>query len=483
MRRGLPKGRGVILAALAISVVGASAALAEGPNENTPVGDVQPLQICSSNQGTSGDPMASCMAVGLAHSDGSWLTVDPSDVPRDSNGQPAPATPVEMSLAGVKGDKGGAKSDKSGGKSDKGGGSKDGKGGGKGGGGGGGGSTPGTAVLPLTPARLHAAYSLPTTTAGSSGQTIAIVDAYDDPYAKSDLDFYSQYYGLPVLPNCSDSVTTSCFQKVNQTGSTSPLPAYDAGWAQEISLDLDAAHATCQDCKILLVEANSARFEDLAAAVSTAASMGATEISNSYGAAESAISAADFTAFSPSYARSGVAIVAATGDSGYGPAFPADVNSVVAATGTTLSINASTGAWANEKVWSLTGSGCSKLASAPSWQTAAPGWSKTNCGSKRGIGDVAAPGDPNSGLYVRFKGAWYIIGGTSLSAPVIAGVYGLAANTQTTASPGSVPYANRTSFHDIVSGSNGSCKTTICSAGTGYDGPSGLGSPIGVGGF
>jgi len=469
-----PKRGSVIIVSLAISVVATSAAFAARSGDHRPFHE---QAICPPVQ-SSGDPVASCLAVGLALSDDSLLQLDSSQVPRESGNQPAPATGTEVSPSdSTAGDSGKAKSSGKSGDNGKG------KGGGKGGGGGG--ATPSSsAVLPLTPARLHAAYSLPTTTPGSSGQTIAIVDAYDDPYAKSDLDFFSQYFGIPVLPNCSASVTTSCFQKVNQTGATSPLPAYNSGWAEEISLDLDAAHATCQDCKILLVEANTASMSDIAAAEARALALGATEVSNSYGVAEKGLSTTQFNTLSPVYARSGVAIVAGAGDSGYGAAFPADVNTVVAAAGTTLTIDTTTGAWVSEKVWNLTGSGCSKWASSFAWQTATSGWSKTKCGSKRGIGDVAAPGDPNSGLYVRFNGVWYIIGGTSLSSPVIAGVYGLAANTQATTYPGSVPYANQASFHDIVKGSNGSCGgTTMCTAATGYDGPSGLGTPNGLGGF
>ena len=457
-----PNRGSIVIVMLAISVVGTSAALAaRSGDRGSPSSAAEQQQICPPEQGSPGDPVVSCMAVGLALSDGSLLQVDSNAMSRESGDRPAPATTAEVAPADSKA--GSSGKGKSGGK--------------------GGGSSGNSAVLPLTPARLHAAYSLPTTTPGSSGQTIAIVDAFDDPYAKSDLDFYSQFYGIPVLPDCSATVTTSCFQKVNQAGTTGSWPAYNVGWAEEISLDLDAAHATCQNCKILLVEANSAAMSDIAAAEATAVAMGATVVSNSYGIVEQGLTSADFNLFSPVYAHSGVVIVAASGDAGYGAAFPADVNTVVAATGTTLSINPSTSAWANEKAWNSTGSGCSKFAPAPAWQTAAAGWNRTNCGTKRGIGDVAAAGDPASGLYTRFNGAWYVIGGTSLSAPVIAGIYGLAANSQTSTSPGSVLYASPTGFHDITSGQNGKCKTTMCSAAAGYDGPSGLGSPIGLAGF
>jgi subtilase family serine protease len=451
---------------LGVLVACASAAARSG-GDRAPFGTVKPKAICAPEDGSSGNPVVSCMAVGLALNEGSLLRIDGSGMSRERGDRPAQVSDAEAALADSEvGDSGVVKTGKD-----------------KGGKGKGGGSASTSAVVPLTPARLHAAYSLPTTTVGSSGQTIAIVDAFDNPWAKSDLDFYSQFYGIPLLPDCSATVTTSCFEKVNQAGTADYWPAYDVGWAQEIALDLQAAHATCQDCKLLLVEANSNSLSDITASVAMAVAKGATVVSNSYGVREKALTAADFNAFSPVYAQSGVAVVASSGDTGYGAAFPADVSTVVAATGTTLSINTSTGAWVSEKAWKSTGSGCSKLASAPAWQVVASGWSKTKCGSMRGTGDVAAPGDPASGLYVRFNGAWYVIGGTSLSAPVIAGIYGLAANTQAVTDPSSVPYANPTSFHDIVKGKNGSCSTTMCKTATGYDGPSGLGSPIGLGGF
>ncbi|HWP33345.1 MAG TPA: hypothetical protein VNL97_06320, partial [Solirubrobacterales bacterium] len=161
------------------------------------------------------------------------------------------------------------------------------------------------------PAEFHGAYELPTT--ASTPQTIAIVDAYDSPTIESDLGVYSATYGLPAC-----TTANGCFQKVNQKGAEGPYPKADGGWALEIALDVETAHAICQNCKILLVEASSNLFSDLIAAVKTAASLGATEISNSYGGGEYAGEAGD-----TSYKYPGIAVTASAGDSGYGAEYPA----------------------------------------------------------------------------------------------------------------------------------------------------------------
>ena len=337
-----------------------------------------------------------------------------------------------------------------------------------------------TAPTGYGPKQFHGAYNLPTTS--GSSQTIAIVDAFDDPTAKADLNTYDSTYGLPAFPSCGGSVTTACFQKVNQSGAASPLPRVDAGWALEISLDVQIAHAICQNCKILLVEANSNSFSNLAAAVNTAARMGARVISNSYGGAETS------STLGGAYNHSGVAITASSGDNGYGVESPASYNTVVAVGGTTLKVSASNG-YGGETVWSGSGSGCSAYFAARSWQQAASGWSATKCGTKRGVADVAADADPATGASVydstKYQGrsGWFKVGGTSLSAPLIGAVYALAANSGSTAYPASIPYANTSKLHDVTSGSNGSCGTTMCRGASGYDGPTGVGSPNGTGGF
>jgi subtilase family serine protease len=339
--------------------------------------------------------------------------------------------------------------------------------------------TPIAAALPsgYGPAQFHGGYNLPNTTSGT--QTIAIVDAYDDPTVKSDLDVYDSTFGLPAFPTCGGSITTSCFQKVNQDGNPSPLPRKNAGWALEIALDVETAHQICQNCKILLVEANSNSFANLEAAVNTAAALGANAISNSYGGSDSSPNSA--------YNHAGIAITASSGDGGYGVESPASYNTVVAVGGTTLNLSGNT--YVSETVWSGAGSGCSSLNTAQSWQTSQSTWAATGCGTKRGVADVAADADPNTGAAVydttRYQGqsGWFQVGGTSLSSPLIAAVYALAGNPGTATYPASIPYAHTSSLHDVTTGSNGNCSTTMCKGATGYDGPTGVGTPNGTGGF
>ena len=328
------------------------------------------------------------------------------------------------------------------------------------------------------PAQFHGAYSLPNT--APNNQTIAILDAYDDPTAKADLDMFDTTFGLPSFPSCGGSVTTSCFQKVNQNGNASPLPRKSAGWALEISLDVQVAHEICQNCRILLVEARTNSFSNLSTAVNTASSLGATVISNSYGGSDSSPRSA--------YNHSGIAITASSGDGGYGVESPASFNTVVGVGGTTLSLGANN-TYVSEKVWSGAGSGCSSLNEAQSFQTSTPNWLATGCGAKRGVADVAADADPATGAAVydstsyQGRSGWFQVGGTSLSAPLIAAVFALAGNAASATYPASIPYGHTGSLHDVTNGSNGSCGTTMCKGAAGYDGPTGVGTPNGTGGF
>jgi subtilase family serine protease len=326
------------------------------------------------------------------------------------------------------------------------------------------------------PAKFHGAYGLPNTS--PVAQTIAIVDAYDDPTVASDLNYYSAHYGLP---QCNTS--NPCFKKVNQSGVAGSYPAKNAGWALEIALDVETAHQICQNCKILLVEATTNSFSNLAAAVNTAARLGATQISNSYGGGEWS-GETSITAFD----HPGVAVTASSGDGGYGSEYPAASPSVIAVGGTTLSVGAGN-TWTGETAWSGSGSGCSSYLSARSWQTADPSWSLTGCGTKRGVADVAADANPSTGAAVydttRYQGrlGWFQVGGTSLSAPLVAGVYALAGNAASASYPATLAYQNDAQLHDVTVGSNGSCATIMCRAASGYDGPTGLGTPNGLGAF
>jgi subtilase family serine protease len=324
-------------------------------------------------------------------------------------------------------------------------------------------------------ADLQGAYALPSTTAGA-GQTIAIVDAYDDPNAEADLAVYRSTYGLPPC-----TTANGCFRKVDQNGGTS-YPHGDRGWAQEISLDLDMASAICPNCHILLVEASSNSYANLGTAVNKAAALGANVISNSYGGGE--FSQEITSPYADYFNHPGVAITVSSGDSGFGVEFPAASPYVTAVGGTRLVRNTNVTRGWSETVWSGAGSGCSAYAAKKSWQT------DTGC-SKRTVADVAAVADPNTGVAVYdsygTKGpkgkAWMVFGGTSVAAPVIGGVYALAGNAGGV-TYGSYPYAHSGSLNDVTSGSNGSCSPSyLCTGGTGFDGPTGLGTPNGTGGF
>lgn len=327
------------------------------------------------------------------------------------------------------------------------------------------------------PANLQAAYSLPSSSDGS-GQTVAIVDAYSDPSAASDLQTYRSYFGLPT---CSYGTSaTSCLRIVNQTGGTS-LPRKNGGWAEEESLDLDMVSAVCPDCHILLVEASSNSLTNLGAAVDEAAKLGATEISNSYGGSESSSDTRYDTTY---FDHPGVAITASTGDNGYGVEYPAASPYVTAAGGTTLT---DTGGSYSETAWSGAGSGCSAYEPQPKWQQSVGNIANV-CG-RRAVADVSADANPNTGVAVydstRYQGmsGWLVFGGTSVASPVIAATYALAGGEPSGYTGAGYAYANTAHLNDVTSGSTGSCGTDLCTAGQGWDGPTGLGSPDGIGAF
>jgi subtilase family serine protease len=336
-----------------------------------------------------------------------------------------------------------------------------------------------TAPKGYGPAQFRGAYGLPTS--APAGQTIAIVDAYDHPKIASDLNTYSSQFGLPLCNSANP-----CFQKVNQSGSASgPFPRSDSGWALEISLDVEVAHAICSTCKIILVEANSNSLSNLAAAVQTAANLGATEISNSYGGSE--FSSELSGTYAAPYNQPGVAVTVSSGDNAYGSfGFPAALSSVITVGGTTLTLGTGN-TYGSERVWAGAGSGCSLYVTAPSWQSFLGA-----CAGKRGTADVAADADPATGAAVydsvRYQGrsGWLQIGGTSLSAPLIAGVYALAGGLPAGSTGAAALYGHLgdgTLLHDVTTGSNGSCGTLMCNGASGYDGPTGVGTPLGIGAF
>ncbi|WP_406008132.1 S53 family peptidase [Streptomyces sp. NBC_00637] len=332
------------------------------------------------------------------------------------------------------------------------------------------------------PSDLQDAYGLTDAAAADgSGETIAVVDAYDDPNAAADLAKYRTYYGLPAC-----TVANGCFKKVSQSGSTTSLPGADSGWAEEESLDLDMASAVCPNCKILLVEATSASMANLGKAVNEAVTLGAKFVSNSYGGSESSSD----TSYDTSYFKhAGVAITVSAGDEGYGAEYPAASKYVTSVGGTALSTSSTTRGW-TEKVWNTssaegTGSGCSAYDTKPTWQT------DTGC-AKRTVSDVSAVADPATGVSVYdsygVTAGWYTFGGTSASAPIIAAVYALAGTPGSTDYPAAYPYAaaGTSALNDVTSGSNGTCSSTaayLCTAKSGYDGPTGLGTPQGTDAF
>ncbi|HTA39360.1 MAG TPA: S53 family peptidase [Candidatus Acidoferrales bacterium] len=355
----------------------------------------------------------------------------------------------------------------------------------------------------FSPADLQSAYGLGAASAsGGYNQTVAIVDAYDDPKAESDLGVYRSTYGLPPC-----TTANGCFRKVNQNGLASPLPSKDANWAGEESLDLDMVSAICPHCHILFVEANNAG-PALDVAVNTAARLKANVISNSYGGPEYAKSDSAFV-------HPGIVITAAAGDDNYfdcnpypgypsctGPEQPASFANVVAVGGTHLVKGGARG-W-SESVWNDdlvyhnhkggTGSGCSRMVPKPSWQT------DKGC-TMRSETDVSAVADPYTAVaaYDTYpSGGWYLFGGTSVSSPLIAGVFALAGNSASVAQPAGLWSHKGAYLNDVTAGNNlvpvsiyppaGKyvCPASwlyICYAGAGYDGPTGWGTPSGIKAF
>ncbi|MFF7079767.1 putative Ig domain-containing protein [Streptomyces lavendulae] len=324
------------------------------------------------------------------------------------------------------------------------------------------------------PSDLQSAYAL--SASAGAGATVAIIDAYDDPNAESDLATYRSQYGLPAC-----TTANGCFKKVDQNGGTS-YPTADSGWAGEISLDVDMVSAVCPQCHILLVEANQPSMADLGTAVNRAVTMGAKYVSNSYGGGEDSTDPSSDASY---FNHPGVAITVSSGDSGYGVEYPAASQYVTSVGGTSLRRDSSSRGW-SESVWGSSaggngaGSGCSGFTTKPSWQT------DSGC-AKRTVADVSAVADPATGLavYDSYQASgWNVYGGTSASAPIIASVYALAGTPAAGSYPSSYPYAHTASLNDVTSGANGSCGSSyLCTAKAGYDGPTGLGTPNGTAAF
>lgn len=378
------------------------------------------------------------------------------------------------------------------------------------------GVTPKVSVT-YSPAQIRAAYGLPTlpsSLAGltaaqaaqlGAGQTIYIVDAYHDPNAFAELTAFNQRFGLPgctnktlatgaTLPLAAPTVNACDFYQVYSTtsaGMSATAPAYNSGWATEIALDVQWAHAIAPLARIVLIEAPDASVNSLAAAIQLANRMGPGAVSMSFGGSEGSY----VTALDSYFKAAGMSYFAATGDNGAGVSWPSISPYVVAVGGTSLTYSG-TGA-RSEIAWSGTGGGLSAYATTPSYQTSTvPGMGTPRM---RSVADVAFNADPGTGQYVAViqsgtacsscQVGWVSAGGTSLSTPQWAGLATIAnamrvqSGKAVLGDPHSLLYTQVASvagtyaagFVDITQGSNGTC--TTCTAKTGYDTPTGLGTP------
>jgi subtilase family serine protease len=312
------------------------------------------------------------------------------------------------------------------------------------------------------PSDLQSAYKLPSATDGT-GQTVGVVDAYDDATAESDLQTYRGHFGLPAC-----TTENGCFAKVNERGDPQPLPAQNSGWAAEISLDLDMVSAVCPNCHILLVEADDNSGKNLGKSVDTAARLGSSAISTTFGMPEDGS-----RMFEKYFDHPGHMITASIGDSGYSVYFPGSSPDVTAVGGTTLTRANNRRGW-TENIWSGVSPVCSAVYARPSWQH------DTGC-AMRASGDVGAVADPNTGVVVVFQGQFLVFGGTSVSSPIVAGVYGLAGNASTLHF-GEHSYHHLQDLFTVHGIANDSCALG-CPDSHGYAGSTGNGTPDGIGAF
>ena len=336
--------------------------------------------------------------------------------------------------------------------------------------------------------QLRKAYGV--TEVGARYKVIAVVDAYHSASAYQDLVDYRAMYNLGPIDNCTEqdlpgmegAVITEvpagknpCFMQLDQNGRVAVNhDTQDDGWAQETALDIEMASAICPHCSILLVEAKIPTMANFDRAVAVAAEFkGVKSISNSYGGSDNG--EFKYPSFAAASAK-GIAVVASSGDSGYGASAPASFASVIAVGGTSLRLDAR-GKWDSETAWTKAGSGCSTYNRAAAWQPVF----MTGCAGKM-TADVAAVADPATGVAVAYDGGWYTFGGTSVAAPIIAGMYAIGPDFGDSA--GAFTLANAAKLHDITEGSNGRCDVNYwCNARVGWDGPTGLGTPIGSDAF
>jgi len=351
-----------------------------------------------------------------------------------------------------------------------------------------------SAPVGYSPAQIRHAYGFDQLTNDGTGQIIAIVDAYDDPTAASDLQKFittfslKTMYGLPNTLTCTVATGPHpCFQKVY----AQTKPRTDSGWALEISLDIQWAHAIAPGADILLVEAKNNFLSSLLGAVSVAVNKGAKAVSMSWGGSE--FSSESF--YDSYFNKSGVTFTASSGDSGSGVIWPSASPYVVGVGGTTLPLDSSGNLTGPETAWSGSGGGISAYELEPGYQVIYAAIEGTN--GHRAVPDVAYDADPQTGVAVYdstpYSGqtGWFQLGGTSVGAPQWAALIVLADQARSTPlssnNLSSSPLYNAASltivgvyasnYRDITSGSNGSCGI-LCTAGPGYDFVTGLGTPL-----
>jgi subtilase family serine protease len=328
----------------------------------------------------------------------------------------------------------------------------------------------------LTPLQVRTAYGFSQISNQGAGQTIAIVDAYDDPNIEADLGVFDATFGLPAC-----TTANGCFQKIYAAGRK---PRADAGWALEMSLDVEWAHAIAPQAKIILVEAKSSSFSDLLKAVDVAVKNGASAVSMSFGGTEFSSE----TSYDAHFNRTGVTFTASSGDSGNGVEYPSASPYVLAVGGTTLHVD-SIGNYLGETAWSGSGGGVSAYEPEPSYQSFYP----IPIAGKRGAPDVAYDGDPGTGFpvydSVTFSGqsGWFQVGGTSAGAPQWAAMIAIANSMRKSAGKASLNGTNTVAYavaqlnyggnyNDVTVGTNGTCGL-VCTAAGGYDYVTGLGTP------
>jgi hypothetical protein len=317
----------------------------------------------------------------------------------------------------------------------------------------------------LGPADLQSAYALPSATQGV-GQTVAVVTPYDDSGAEADLTAYRSQTSLPACTSAN-----GCFTKLDLSGGNALATAATAQ-------ALDAVSAVCPNCHIALVEAKSTNIADVGVAVDSAVALGAKFVATTVTIKESQVGSAELT-YDMHFNHAGVAITAPSGDSGFGVTYPAASPYVVAVGGTQLTKNTSVPRGWDETVWGNSGSGCSTVEPKPVWQAMSP---DPGC-SNRIVNDISAVA---TGVAYYKAGNWNVGSGTVISAAIIAAAFALAGTPANDTNPASYLYGNAAGLTDLTStaGSNGTCApASWCTAGTGYDGPTGLGTPNGVSAF